>query len=69
MVADSYGTVWDTTFAVSAAGPSTTELTMTMEARPHTLKARLMNVLLVPLVRRAVAEDMDRVKVYCERPL
>ena len=67
IVADSHGCVWDTVFEVESAGGAT-RLVMRMEARPHKLIARIMTPLLMPMVRKAVEADMDRVKAYCESP-
>lgn len=64
-VSDAGGTVWDTVFEVEAAGGGTT-LEMAMDARPHTLLARLVTPLMKGVVRRAIAKDMDAVKAYCE---
>lgn len=65
LVADSHGTVWDTTFTVSADSQSTV-LEMVMDARAHTLLPKLLNPLMKPLVKRAIEKDMDAVKAYCE---
>lgn len=65
MVADSHGTVWDTTFAVRQAEAGTV-LTTTMDARAHKLLPRLINPLIRGMVSKAVADDMDLAKTYCE---
>ena len=65
MVADSHGTVWDSIFTVTEA-PGGTELRLVMDARPHTLMARLTVLLTRGIVKRAVESDMDSVKTYCE---
>lgn len=65
-VADSMGTTWDTIFTVAAGPGGTTELTMVMEARGHTFLARLMNPLVMLMVKKAVVGDVDRVKAFCE---
>ena len=73
LVADSHGTVWDTLFVVRPQGGNVasgrTELTMTMTAtaRPRRLTTRIMNMLIGPMVRKAVERDMDAVKVFCEK--
>ena len=64
MVADSHGTVWDTVFSVSSDGTKTA-LTLTMDARPHTLTARMMTPLIRGMVAKAVEKDMDLVKAHC----
>lgn len=67
LLADAGGTIWDTVFSVAAsAEPGTTELTMQMDARAHTLLARLMSPLIMGMVRKAVIADLDRVKAHCE---
>ena len=66
MVADSHGTVWDTTFAVSSEGGKTT-LTMTMDAKAYKLLPRLMNPLIKGMITKAVKRDMDLVKAFCEQ--
>ncbi len=65
LVADSHGTVWDTLFSVEKSN-NNTKLTMTMEARPHSFLAKVMNKLMSSMIRKAIAKDMDAVKVYCE---
>ncbi|MEM7481920.1 MAG: SRPBCC family protein [Acidobacteriota bacterium] len=66
MVADSHGTVWDSVFTVHPEGDSASVLTLTMEGRPHKLLARIVNPLIAGAVKRALADDMDAVKAYCE---
>ena len=66
IVSDAGGTVWDTVFTVAAAEGST-ELTMAMEARPYELRARITTPLIAGAVRKAVEQDMDAVKAFCER--
>lgn len=66
MVADSHGTVWDSVFTVRPAD-SGTELALTMEARPYKLLAKLTVPLTTGMMRRALEDDMDSVKAYCER--
>ncbi len=65
LVADSFGTVWDSLFTVRDTGGAT-ELQLIMDARPYGLLPRLM----VPLMRRSVQKglekDMDAVKRFCE---
>jgi len=65
MVTDSHGTIWDSVFVVTEV-PEGTELTLTMEAKPHQLIAKLMNPLVMPAVTSAVEDDLDMVKRYCE---
>lgn len=66
MVADSHGTIWDTTFAVAPVDGATI-LTTTMHARAYKLLPRLLNPLIKGMVSRAVEDDMDLVKRYCEK--
>ncbi|MCK5944178.1 MAG: SRPBCC family protein [Planctomycetes bacterium] len=65
IVSDAGGTVWDTTFRVTANGDGA-ELTMVMDDKPYKLLAKLFTPLIRPMVRKAVAKDMDAVKAYCE---
>ena len=66
LVADSHGTIWDTTFTVEA-GDGATKLDMVMDARAHKLLPKLMNPLVMGMIRKAVERDMDLVKAYCEK--
>ena len=66
LVSDEGGTIWDTVFRVIPRGEST-ELTMTMDARPYRLLARIGVPLMKRFVRRAIERDMDAVKSHCER--
>lgn len=67
LVTDSHGTVWDTVFQVEAESGGDTRLTMTMDARAHKMMSRILNPLIAPMVKKAVEQDMDSVKLYCER--
>ncbi len=69
LVADSGGTIWDTVFEVSTIADGKTELTMVMDARPHKLMAKVMNLVIKRMVAKAVENDMDAVKAYCEQPI
>ncbi len=40
---------------------------MVMDARPHKLWSRVVNPLFSRMISKAVEEDMDAVKAYCER--
>ena len=66
IVADSHGTVWDTTFDVMSEGGKTT-LTLTMDAKAYKLLSKLMNPLIKGMIKKAVEKDMDLVKVFCEQ--
>lgn len=65
-VADSHGTVWDTVFTVKAKDMQT-ELTMTMDAKAYQLLPKLMNPLIKGMIKKAIMQDMDLVKIYCEK--
>ena len=65
LVADSHGTVWDTTFTVTP-GDDGTELNMTMEARSYKLVPKIMNPLIKGMVKKMIEIDMDYVKKFCE---
>jgi len=66
MVADSHGTVWDTLFSVTPVAGKT-ELTLTMDAKAHKLLPTLMNPLLKGMIKKAIEDDMDSVKAFCEK--
>ena len=66
IVSDAGGTIWDTLFTV-AAKDDRTELTMTMDADAYKLSAKLMNFLIMGMVRKALEQDMDAVKRFCEQ--
>ena len=65
LVADAGGTIWDTVFTVRANGEQTT-LEMVMDANAYQLKAKLTNPLVKGMVQKAIENDMDAVKAYCE---
>ena len=64
-VSDTHGTVWDTLFEVASRGGKTV-LTMTMDARAYKLLSKVTNTLIRGMVAKAVEDDMDAVKSYCE---
>ena len=66
IVADAGGTVWDSVHTVTPERGGT-ELELSMDARPHTFLARLITPFIKPMLTKALAKDMDAVKVYCER--
>lgn len=66
IVSDAGGAIWDTLFTTEPVG-SGTELAMLMEARPHTLVARISTPMIRGLVAKGVAADLDAVKEFCER--
>ena len=65
LVSDEGGTVWDSVFEVETVDQGTA-LTLTMDARPYTFRARIITPLIKPVVRRGLVNDMDAVKEYCE---
>ena len=65
LVSDAGGTIWDSVFTVKPVDGQT-ELTLTMDARPHKFLARLMNPLIKGVLTKALEQDMDCVKSYCE---
>ena len=67
IVSEAGGAVWDTVFTVAPDGQGT-ELKMVMDAQPRTMSARMTMPLIMGTVRKAVEQDMDAVKAYCERP-
>lgn len=66
LVSDSHGTEWDSVFTVREVAGGT-ELTLVMEARPHSLFAKAAVPLMKGMVKKALEKDMDAVKAYCER--
>lgn len=65
LVADEGGSIWDTTFTVVASGTGS-ELTLVMDARPHTVMARIMNPITKGIIRKSIEGDMDAVRTFCE---
>lgn len=65
IVCDSHGTVWDSLFSVAPA-EGQTELTLTMDARSYKLLSKLMTPLIKGMIVKALEQDMDSVKRYCE---
>ncbi|MCO4772238.1 MAG: SRPBCC family protein [Deltaproteobacteria bacterium] len=66
LVTDQGGTVWDSVFDVREVGFQT-ELTLTVEATPYKLFAKLVTPFVRATVARALESDLDEVKAYCER--
>lgn len=67
IVADANGAVWDSVFTVRPDGQRT-RLTLTMDARPHTVLAKLTMPLVSRLLQGALEADMEAVRAYCEQP-
>lgn len=65
IVSDTNGCVWDTLFSVTRID-DTTQLEMTMDARPYRLMARIMNLLIRPMITKAIESDMEYVRQHCE---
>lgn len=65
IISDAGGAIWDTEFRVSNEGPIV-KMRMQMDARPYTLFSQLVTPTILTMVRKAVEEDMDAVKQYCE---
>lgn len=65
IVSDAGGTLWDSLFEVSPDQDGTI-LTLTMAAQPHNLIARMTLPLIMRMVNRNLATDMDHLKSYCE---
>lgn len=65
IVADTGGTVWDSVFTVAEKNGAT-ELALVMEANPYKLIAKLTTPLISGMVKKALENDMDAVKTYCE---
>ena len=65
MISDAGGTIWDTVFTVSE-NSGNVEMKMKMDIKPHTMLARVMNVIIRRMVVKGVEDDMDAIKAYCE---
>ena len=66
LVSDAGGSIWDSVFTTQERHGAT-ELCLAMEARPHSLSARLVTPFVMGMVSKAVEADMDAVKEFCER--
>ena len=65
LVADAHGTVWDSVFTVAPEANGTV-LTLTMRAKPYKFLPKLLNPLMKGIVQKALEQDMDEVKSFCE---
>lgn len=65
MISVEGGTEWDTSFRLTAENDCV-RMNMRMDARPRTILAHLMVPMILGMVRRAVAADMDAIQSYCE---
>lgn len=69
MVADTHGTIWDTTFDVTPAADNGKEvvLVIAMHARAHELVPKLLNPIMQVLFRFGLNSHIDQVKIWCEK--
>ncbi len=67
IVSEAGGALWDSVFTVARDGEET-ELKLVMDARPQSMRARMTLPLIIGTVRKAIEQDMDAVKAFCERP-
>lgn len=65
LVSDTFGTIWDSVFTVSHEGDAT-KLTLTMDAEPQSLTAKLSLPMMKGMISKALEQDMDTVKMHCE---
>ena len=66
IVSDTGGTLWDTVFTVRPDGGQT-RLDMVMDAHAHKFIPKLINPLIKGVIKKAIEDDMDAVKAYCEK--
>lgn len=73
MVADTHGTIWDTTFDVRPAGTGSqeqeeevAELKISMHARAQKMIPKLTNPIMQVLFRFGLNKHIDGVKTWCE---
>ena len=66
IVSDEGGTVWDSVFSVEQQGDAVL-MTLVMEVKPYKLKAKLMTLLIMGHVGKAIEADMDAIVKYCEQ--
>ena len=65
IVSEAGGALWDTVFTTVPDGEGTA-LKMVMDAQPRSASARMTLPLIIGAVRKAVEQDMDAVKAFCE---
>jgi carbon monoxide dehydrogenase subunit G len=65
LVSNAGGAIWDTIFTVAQSGDSV-EMNMKMDARPNQIAAKIVLPLIMGFVSKAVEQDMDSLKSYCE---
>ena len=66
IVSDTHGTIWDSVFTVKPSGEQT-ELLLVMDAKPYKVAAKLTTPLIKGPLKKALEQDMDAVKAYCEK--
>ena len=66
IVSEAGGALWDTVFTVVPDGEGTA-LRMVMDAQPRSMSARMTLPLIIGTVRKAIEQDLDAVKAFCER--
>ncbi len=66
IVSDEGGTIWDTLFTVTPTETGT-RLDVEMDARHHKLMPRIVYPFIAPMIRKAVAADLEAVKEHCEK--
>lgn len=65
MISVEGGTEWDSSFRLTQENDCI-RLNMRMDARPQTILAHLLVPMIMGMIRKAVADDMDAVRRYCE---
>ncbi|MBX2797325.1 MAG: SRPBCC family protein [Myxococcales bacterium] len=65
MVADTHGTIWDTTMSVEER-PEGSHLTIRMDARGSTWFRRMMNRVMAPLFRKGIRDHLHTLKARLE---
>jgi carbon monoxide dehydrogenase subunit G len=65
IVADTHGTLWDTVFTVTPVDEGAL-LGMVMDAKPSGMAASLMTTMMKGMLQKALEQDLDAVKAYCE---
>lgn len=66
IVSDTNGTVWDSVFTVNQHDQDTV-LTLEMDANAYKLIPRLINPIIKGMVKKALQDDMDAIKAFCEK--
>ena len=66
IVSISGGTTWDSNYRLKENN-DIINLTLEMEAIPHTIFSRITNIFIKGMLQRALDKDMKSVKKYCEQ--